>query len=340
MPIASVGMACAVGSSALAACAAIRAHVSRFEQVPFHDDQNEPVVAAPALEIVQGRQGHERLGALLCRALADCIGGDDAAVAQALHAVPCLIIVDHQDRPDYPALLGAHLLSELRTTFGAQLHAETRFAAMGVAGFFKALSYAPTLIDRWGSCLVAAVDSLINRDMLAALEATQRLKTSGNSDGVIPGEAAAALWLGRPHAPRPTLAHVLGVGLADEPSASQTDQPNKGLGLAEAMRQALAEAGLPLHEIDFRVAGLIGERLGFVEASTALARVQKVHKDRFELWAPAEQIGDVGAALPACLTVAATMGFAKGYAPGSRAIIMSLSDREKRAACILSKPEA
>src|SRR4029077_10182187 len=113
--------------------------------------------------------------------------------------------------------------------------------------------------------------SLVNRKMLRSLSADRRLKTATDSDGVVPGEAAAALWLTRPNAPRPALAQILGVGMSDEPSVLNRDQPNKGIGLARAMSAALSESGLELHEIDFRVGGMTGERLGFAEASTALA---------------------------------------------------------------------
>jgi 3-oxoacyl-[acyl-carrier-protein] synthase-1 len=202
---------------------------------------------------------------------------------------------------------------------------------------FAALAAARALLEISDSAIVAAVDSLVNRKVLAALSADRRLKTEMDSDGVVPGEAAAAVWLMRP-ATRPALAHILGIGMAEEPSVVNRDQPNKGIGLAQAMSRALAESGLALHEIDFRVAGLTGERLGFVEASTALARVQKVHKDNFDLWAPAEQLGDVGAALPACIVVVASMGIAKGYSAGPCGIVYSAPHREARAACVVASP--
>ena len=75
-----------------------------------------------------------------------------------------------------------------------------------------------------------------------------------------------------------------------------------------------------------------------MEASTALARIQRIHKEDFDLFVPAEYLGDVGAALPACMMVTAAMGFAKGYAPGSSAILFSSSRSKERAACVVSKP--
>jgi 3-oxoacyl-[acyl-carrier-protein] synthase-1 len=335
LAVVSVGMACNVGLNAAAACAAVRGHVNRFDETFFRDSDGGPVMAGVATEVVEGRQGYRRLSPLLRTALADCLGGAEST-PDALRTVPCLIVVGSGNRPDYPPNLPQTLLSELSAAFGVGLHPQTRVVAAGAAGVFKALAAARVLLDVSGSCIVAAVDSLVNRKILRALSADRRLKTETDSDGVVPGEAAAAVWLTRPSETRPALAHILGIGVADEPSVLNRDQPNKGIGLAHAMSAALSESGLELHEIDFRVAGMTGERLAFVEASTALARIQKVHKDNFELWVPAEQLGDVGAALSACIVVVATMGIAKGYSAGPRGIVYCAPHGEARVACVLA----
>ena len=91
-----------------------------------------------------------------------------------------------------------------------------------------------------------------------------------------------------------------------------------------------------LHQVDFRVGDMTGERLGFVEASIALVLVEVVHKDDFALWLPAEQIGDVGAALPACMAVATIIAFTKAYAPGPKAILFCAGLGDTRSACVLA----
>ncbi len=334
--IAAVGMVCSVGTNARAACAAMRARVMRFEEVPFLDARGKVVISAPAVEVVEGRQGYHRLGPLLRGALADCLGGDRETRADFLRTLPCLVVIGDAERPGYPADIVGVLTSELREECGADLHAETRLGPIGSTGFFDALVHARTLLARAPACLVIAVDSLINRKTLAWLDSRRRLKTEDNSDGVIPGEAAAALLLTSPErAGQPPLAYILGIGRARERVPLRPGDPIMGIAMADAMRAALSDAGTELHGIDFRIGGMTGERDGFVEASTALARVQKVHRDDFELWVPAEQIGDVGAALPACMTVAAAVAFQKGYAPGPKAIAFCSSEREPRAACVL-----
>jgi 3-oxoacyl-[acyl-carrier-protein] synthase-1 len=183
---------------------------------------------------------------------------------------------------------------------------------------------------------VVGVDSLLNRHALDSLQRRRRLKSSDNSDGVIPGEAAAALWLAGIGGDRAQGVHVTGIGLAREPSVSRRDVPDRALGLARAISDALAESGLPFEAVDFRVAGVTGERTAFMEASTAIARVQKVHKEELALWAPAEQIGDVGAALAACMAVVTVAGLRKGYTPGPRGLLFCASDDDMRGACVIA----
>lgn len=338
LAIQSTGMATNVGLNARTTCAAIRAHIARFEEVAFRDARGVPILAAPAADAVGGRQGHHRLTPLLCLALQDCIDSSGQQAAEVLRTVPCLIVIDCLDRrPDLPGDIATTLLAELRSAFGTDLHPLTQVATVGATGLVEAMTVvAARLSAEMPSCLVVAVDSLINREMLAALERQRRLKTDDNSDGIIPGEAATALWFCRADSNRPMLAHVLGIGVADEPSSLDSSQANRGIGLAQAMSRALADANIPLHKVDFRVGSMTGERWGFVEASTALARIQRIHKDDFALWLPAEQLGDNGAALSACMLSVTAVGVAKGYAPGPVAILYLSSLKEKRAACVLS----
>ena len=130
----------------------------------------------------------------------------------------------------------------------------------------------------------------------------------------------------------------MGIGFGVEESAGKEGKPNLAIGLADAMRAALSNAGVLLPDVTFRVGGMTGERRAFMEASTALARIQRVHRDGFELWVPAEMLGDVGASLGACMLVVTAVAFAKGYAPGDNALLHVSSRSRDRAACVVSNP--
>jgi len=93
---------------------------------------------------------------------------------------------------------------------------------------------------------VAAVDTLTNAPTLDGLLRQGRLLRPDNSDGVIPGEAAAGLLLTR----RPRRDDdacplwLTGFGFARERATIHSDEPLRGLGLAQAYREALAESGV------------------------------------------------------------------------------------------------
>lgn len=331
-----IGMASSVGVNALSCCAAIRARVARFEQVPFHDGKGKPIIAAPAAEAAGQRTGYGRILSLLEISIRECA----SPLPSKGELPPLLVCLDVPDRRDYPKDVGPKVLADLATALKVRLSKESRAFLMGPPGVFRALETARQLI-RSGSaetCLVAAGDSLINDRALAELEGSRRLKTEFNPDGVIPGEGAACLALEAPKKSRPGLMEIVGIGFGTEASAGKPDEPNLGVGLAQALQSALADADVGLQDVDFRIGGMTGERWSFMEASTAMARVQRVHRESFELWVPAEKLGDVGAALPGCMLVAAAVGFSRKYAPGQSAIVFATSLQSERAACVVRAP--
>lgn len=332
----SVGMVSGLGLTSASCCAAIRARISRFSEVPFHDRQGEPIIAAPADEAAPDRQGYRRLAPMLGRAIRECIGPQDRLKTNPFR-IPAILAIDRAERPDYPDDLSSRLLREVEAELGTRLSTSSEVILGGRTGFFLGLERARRLLlnpDVQG-CIVAGVDSLINTRALRWLEEREQLKTAENADGVIPGEAAAAVWLTNSDSlqgPRPEIA---GLGFAEESSARTEGEPNLAIGLAAAIRQALQEAGIGLEEIDFRVAGMTGERTGFKEASLALARLLRARRERFDLWVPAEKLGDVGAALPACMLVLTVDALNRGYAPGDRALLFQSSTSPDRAACVV-----
>ena len=111
-----------------------------------------------------------------------------------------------------------------------------------------------------------------------------------------------------------------------------------GLGLTEAVRTALAEAKLGLHEIDCRFSDVTGELYGFKELPLVEGRLMRVVRKREQpLWHWAEVIGDSGAAAGALQLVAADEAFRKGYAPGERIICLTSAGPGDRASAVLRR---
>lgn len=194
--------------------------------------------------------------------------------------------------------------------------------------------------DRVDVALVGGVDSHIRRVALAALDAAGQLRSEDNPHGVIPGEAAGFLVLeSRPEAGR-ARGWITGSGIAEEPTTG-TNEPNKGEGLAKALRRARASAPA-MSSRPLIVCDLNGERYRTIEWSLASVRaLGDLHREEdaaaeAELWHPADCTGDTGAASGAlCLAWAAT-SMRKGYARTRQALVWGASDGPLRAGVVLS----
>jgi 3-oxoacyl-[acyl-carrier-protein] synthase I len=189
--------------------------------------------------------------------------------------------------------------------------------------------------------LVVATDSLITWPTLAPLEREGRLLTERNSNGFMPGEAAGALLIGRAGASSHAMKAaggelvIAGLGFAREAAHIASDDPLRGEGLASAIQAALEDAGLAMHDIDYRIADVSGEHYYFKEAALALSRTLRQRKEDFDLWHPAECTGEVGAASGAAVVALAHAACAKGYALGARVLAHWANDGGQRAAAVL-----
>jgi 3-oxoacyl-[acyl-carrier-protein] synthase-1 len=185
--------------------------------------------------------------------------------------------------------------------------------------------------------LAAASDSLLVAETLEAFESEDRLLTSENSNGFIPGEAAAAILLGRTDHAGDT--RCVGVGFGMEAATITSDNPLRADGMVGAIRAALKDAACEFSDLSFRIADLSGEHYPFKEASLAQSRLMRNSGGEFPLWHPADCIGEVGASFgPIAMGLVAT-AFARGYSPGPTALIHLAEDAGTRAAMIIKSPE-
>ncbi|MCK5245145.1 MAG: hypothetical protein KAJ90_07735, partial [Desulfobacterales bacterium] len=116
-----------------------------------------------------------------------------------------------------------------------------------------------------------------------------------------------------------------------------SEEPLLGLGLTDAARSALAEAGIKMHEIDFRISDVTGESYGFKEQSLVIARLLRVHKEEFPIWHCSENSGDIGASAGISQLVVAFHAFLKGYAPGDRAMCYTSAVPGERAVAVIER---
>ena len=105
---------------------------------------------------------------------------------------------------------------------------------------------------QWDALIFGGTDTLISMDACLKLDEEKRLNTVNNSDGIIPGEAAAFVVLQSTEQaannPQPPLGYLRGLGVAAEPNAREADL-DATLGLSSAINQALTQAGITATDI-------------------------------------------------------------------------------------------
>ena len=73
---------------------------------------------------------------------------------------------------------------------------------------------------------------------------------------------------------------------------------------------------MPVHDLDYRLTDNSGEQYYFKEAALALTRTLRQRKEAFDIWHPADCIGETGAAIGAVALAVALAAGIKAYAPG------------------------
>lgn len=337
MFITGAGMVCSVGLTAASAAAAIRAGIARFAELRYQSDRGVPIVGAVVPGLPSGEPGASRALVMLSRVIADCLNALPAGTAR----IPILIALAEAQRPGgCGAQADAILQGVLGERFDPRL---SQVIPEGNTAGFEALRLAREQLvsQRASVCIVCGVDSFINAATLDWLEGIWRLKTPENSDGIIPGEGAAAVLLSRhPASGGQVAVRIRGLGFANEPANILGTEPLLGLGLAGAASAALSESGLQMQQIDFRISDLAGEQYGFKEQALMVSRTLRQRRPDFQLWHPADCIGDLGAAAGIAQLICAREAFRRGYAPGPRALLCTGGVTGKRAVAILCEDRA
>ena len=322
---------CAVGFSAQSAAAAMRAGISGFSELPYIDNRGESLFGAlvPGLENL--RTNRSRTTALLVQAFS---GIQDRLPPQMhLQEWPLVLCTGEPERPGM-RLGGLVTEVEDRLQIGFMREGSSHLGTGAIAGF-QALARAGEVLQggRVPACWVAAADCLVDGRTLQWLDAARRLQTSTQHDGLVPGEGAAVMLV----ATQPLLPHALavrGLGFSLETATVLNEQPLLGTGLAQAVRSALAQSSLDMHDIAFRLSDVAGESYAFEEVALTQSRLTRVPRETQDLWLPASSIGDCGAVAALAQFAWAEQAFARGYAPGTHALAHGSAPSGGRAAAV------
>jgi 3-oxoacyl-[acyl-carrier-protein] synthase-1 len=237
-----------------------------------------------------------------------------------IHKIPLLLCLAEQERPRRIQQQDDLLIGEIQKILGVAFHSKSKVIANGRVAGVQTLKEARLLMahKEVQYCVVAGTDTFLTADTLAFYEAERRILTESNSNGFIPGEAGTAVLLAP--ADSAAEAHILikGVGFGREPSTVMAEQqiPFRAEGLFQATGMALRDTGRDFGALDFHICDVSGEQYGFKEGALALTRLLRQRKQEFDIWHPAEYIGETGAAIVPAVLGVASAAMEKGYAPG------------------------
>ena len=332
LAILGTGLVSSVGTTAQATTSAFRAGVTNPSQTRFlHGDGNW--VVGHQVPLPEPWRGKKRLVKMAAMAIAEALGGARVE-GGSLPLLLCLAELERPCRlPSSDAAIFAELEDELKLHFHPTLSA---LVPHGRVSVLLALSQARRLVAESGArqVLVAATDSLLESGALATYSEAGRLLARRNSNGFIPGEAAGALLVGPAVASAREL-RCVGIGQSVETATVMSEEPLRATGLEQAIREALVDAREDAAALDFRITDNSGEHYYFKEAALALGRVLRTRKPEFDLWQPAEVVGEVGAAIGAVMVAVADDALRKAYAPGPRTLLHTGNDAGRRVAAVL-----
>ena len=105
--------------------------------------------------------------------------------------------------------------------------------------------------------------------------------------------------------------------------------------MVQAFKGAFTDAGCTLGDLDYRITDSNGEQYWFKEATLALDRILRNRKELFEIWHPADCIGEIGAAIGPCTFGLALQASRKRYAFGRGPLCHFSAEDSERLALVL-----
>lgn len=330
------GMVTAVGFNSSASCAAMRAGIDYLNETNLWDAESGEYLPAGRVLLPHWWIGIGKLAELVAPAIYECLSAGQPIPATS---IPILLGVSSPDRPFRFAGLDEQILGEIEHRLGLQLHPASQVIPRDHVSVVVALHEAKQLITsgQVPCCIVAAVDSLVQQDLVEYYLNKRRILTPRNSNGFLPGEAGSAVLVAPAGKSPSEELQILGMGTAREKALIESEDPLQGGGLTQAIGEGFRDAGVTIEDVQYRITDLNGEHYKFKEMVFAMMRYERKPKPKlFDLWHPIEFIADVGAAIgPIVLGLAFHAG-QKKYGIGPTVLCTFGNDNGERAAAVVN----
>ena len=329
--IKAAGLCCAVGYHLRAASCAMSARMDHFQASEFVTDRGEAVTVArlPELEL----WGQARLARWLELAIRDCFQHmPDLETA----SVPLVWLAPESERNHADLDWYAEIFDQAVAQLGMSFHPSSVVLPTGRAGLAGALAHASYLVKTGDHpyVLLAGVDSYLDAASINTCLNDQRLQVPGNSDGFIPGEAAAAVLLHSIDANHSGV-HIAGFGQGQEAGRPDGSEPCRAQGLSQAIRAALAASRIDYDDLTFRISDQNGEAFFAKEAANAMTRVSPAGGGKLPLFTTADSLGEVGAATGPVMLAYLFQTMANSSSPGDCGLLHLANDDGLRCAAVL-----
>lgn len=333
LAITSVGMVTGVGLSAPATCAAIRCAIDNFQETRFMDNGGEWIMGCE-VPLEQPWRGRTKLLKMAAMAIQECLQGNPQLNPKA---APLLLCLSEHERKGRVIDDDNQFFLDLQEELQLQFHEKSRIIAHGHAAAGVALQHARRLFQEFGcsQVLIAATDSLLVGATLAHFEEYERLLTSNHSNGFIPGEAGAALIV-EPYSGHKNQLICTGLGFGMEKAHVYSEEPLRADGLTAAIKEALDDAGHGESLLEFKITDISGEQYYFKEASLAFSRLDRTKRQEFDIWHPADCVGEVGSVLGLIMIGVLKAACEKTYSKGNHILAHLGDDDGKRSSMIFS----
>jgi 3-oxoacyl-[acyl-carrier-protein] synthase I len=328
-------MVTAVGFNSPATCAAIRAGIRNINETNLWDRESGTYLNAGKVSLPHWWVGLGKLAELIAPAIDECFTSAEPIPPAN---IPVLLGLSSPDRPLRFKDLDEQILAEIEYRLGFPLHPKSRVISRDHVSVAVALEAAQKLISDGHApyCVVAAVDSLLQQELVEYYLEKRRILTPMCSNGFSPGEAGSAVLVGPVGNSPEGEIQILSIGMAREKAVIESDEPLRGEGLAEAIGLTLRGAALAIEEVDYRITDLNGEHFKFKEILFATLRYERHKRSKlFDLWHPIEYIGDVGAAIGPIVLGVALHASQKGYGLGPKILCTFSNDNGERAAILV-----
>ena len=332
--ITGTGMVTGVGLNAPASCAATRCAIDNFQETRFMDDGGEWIMGCE-VPLEEPWRGKTKLIKMASMTIQECLESNQLIKPES---TPLLLCLSEQERKGRVIDDDNQFFLDLQDELGMEFHSKSRVIAKGHVAVAVALKHARQLIQelKVKHVLIAATDSLLVGATLAHYEEYERLLTSNNSNGFIPGEAGAALVVEPVSAGAEQQLVCVGLGFGVEEAHVYSEEPLRGDGLSEAIKLSLDDAGCGESVLDFKMTDLSGEQYYFKEASLAFSRLDRTKREEFDVWHPADCVGEVGSVLGVVMISVLKVACEKEYSKGDNILAHVGNDDGKRAAVIFA----